>query len=822
MKSLIHFGRLVAAAILLASAALPAVAQPVDFATEIQPVFSRRCYQCHGPDKHRSGFRLDQRAAALAGGDLGEAIVPGRSADSPLVAYIAGGDPQMQMPPEGPRLTPAEIGRIKLWIDQGAQWPEAAANPLAETWWSLRPLARPSVPAVAAADRAWVRTPVDAFAITQLRRNGLAPAPEADRRKLIRRLSFDLTGLPPDPAAIDAFVGDPAPDAYERLVDRLLASPRYGERWARHWLDVVHYADTHGYDKDKPRPHAWPYRDYVIRALNEDKPYARFVQEQLAGDVLFGGTRDGIEALGFIAAGPWDLIGHQEVAETKVDGKIARLLDRDDMVASTFNTFNSLTVQCARCHNHKFDPISQEAYYGLQAVFAALDRADKTYDFDPAVGRRRGELTARRDALQQQSDGWLAKARTKAGAKLEAIERQLKAAASDDRAAIERQRQRLLEESLGGDAGQWIRTRQELAAIQRELAALPQPELVYAGTVYHGRGKFRGTGPDGGKPREIRVLRRGDVRQPGQVVQPAALPIIPGVAAEFALSAEASEGERRAALARWITRADHPLTWRSIVNRAWQYHFGRGLVDSPNDFGRMGRLPSHPELLDWLAVEFRDGGQSLKRLHRLLVTSAVYRQASQGEPAQANRDAQNENLWRMNRRKLEAEAIRDTVLAVAGKLDLAAGGPGFQDFIVEHPEHSPHYQYHLADPDDARCHRRSIYRFIVRSQGEPLMSALDCADPSMSVDKRNESSSALQALALLNNRFMVTMAGHFARRVEREAGGLPDQIDLAFRLALGRHATAAEREQLAGYSTRHGLANACRLMFNLSEFTFID
>ncbi|HEY5314417.1 MAG TPA: DUF1553 domain-containing protein [Pirellulales bacterium] len=994
MKLLTGFGRLAAAAMLLASASPSKADQPVDFATEIQPIFNRHCYQCHGPDKQRSGFRLDQRAAALAGGDLGEAIVAGRSADSPLVTYITGGDPQMQMPPEGPRLSAAEIGRVKLWIDQGARWPAAAATTSAETWWSLRPLVRPPVPAVAAADRAWVRTPVDAFIIAQLRREQLAPAPEADRRTLIRRLSFDLTGLPPEPAAIDAFVNDPAPDAYERLVDRLLASPRYGERWARHWLDVVHYADTHGYDKDQPRPHAWPYRDYVIRALNEDKPYARFVQEQLAGDVLFAGTRDGVEALGFIAAGPWDLIGHREVPESKVDGKIARLLDRDDMVANAFNTFNSLTVQCARCHNHKFDPISQEAYYGLQAVFAALDRADKTYDFDPAIGRRRSELAARHDALQQQSDRWLAQAGAKAGPKLAAIEQQLKKAATgepgspafgyhsaiarsaeeikwvqidlgqpvpldrivlhpcfdnfnhigagfgfpqrykieacddprfaagvdlladftradvpnpqlravsspasrqparyvrvtatrlaprlndfifalaevevfdtagvnralrcavnaadsidapprwqkpnlvdneypgrgvlagEDRAALQRQRELLLDESLDSDArAQWTRARKELATCQRELAALPKPAMVYAGTVHHGKGNFCGTGPDGGKPREIHLLRRGDVRQPAQLVQPAALAIIPGASAEFALSAEAAEGERRAALARWITRADHPLTWRSIVNRAWQYHFGRGLVDSPNDFGHMGRQPSHPELLNWLAAEFRDGGQSLKRLHRLLVTSAVYRQASQGESAQAARDAQNENLWRMNRRKLEAEAVRDTVLAVAGKLHLAAGGAGFKDFVVEHPEHSPHYQYHLADPDDARTQRRSIYRFIVRSQGEPLMCALDCADPSMSVDKRNQSSSALQALALLNNRFMVTMAGHFAERVEHEAAGLPERLDLAFRLALARHASAAEREQLAAYAARHGLANACRLIFNLSEFTFID
>jgi hypothetical protein len=502
----------------------------------------------------------------------------------------------------------------------------------------------------------------------------------------------------------------------------------------------------------------------VIRAFNSDKPYSRFVQEQIAGDVLFPGSVDGVTATGFIAAGPWDFIGHAEVPESKIDGKIARLLDRDDMVANTFNSFLSLTVQCARCHNHKFDPVTQTDYYRLHAVFAALDRADRSFDTDPIVTRRREELEAKK-------------------------------------------------RELANDA-------KTLAELKNEIAKLPAPRLVYAGMVYHGSGPFSGSG---GKPRMIHLLQRGDVRAPGPEVGPGTVPLLPGDDGTFHLPAGHSEGERRAALACWITDPRHPLTWRSIVNRVWQYHFGRGIVDSPNDFGHMGQLPSHPALLDWLAAEFRDSGGSLKALHRLIVTSATYRQIPNADLASVPRsefrdphlvDANNVFLWRMNRRKLEAEEVRDAVLSVAGRLDARMGGPGFQDFVIEKPEHSPHYQYELYDPENCNTHRRSIYRFIVRSQPQPFMTTLDCADPSMSVDKRNETLTALQALALLNNRFILTMARHMAAH----AGN----VRAAFRLALGREPTPAEAKGLTDYAAKHGLENACRVILNLNEFVFVD
>jgi mono/diheme cytochrome c family protein len=732
---------------------------PIDFTRDVRPIFAKHCVSCHGPDKQRGGLRLDRKADALKGGDNGAAIVPGKAAASPLVRLVSGADKDTVMPPKGDRLTAAEVATLRAWVDQGATWPDdgsAAANPA--DWWSLKPLTRPPVPAA--------RNPVDHFIQTKLREKGLTPSPEADRRTLLRRLYFDLIGLPPTPEQIDDFLKDASPGAYEDRVNSLLASPHYGERWARHWLDVVHYGETHGYDKDQPRPNAWPYRDYVIRSFNADKPYARFVQEQVAGDVLFPGTIDGIEALGFLAAGPWDLIGHAEVPESKIDGKVARHLDRDDFVSNTVGTFLSLTVHCAQCHNHKFDPITQEDYYSLQAVFAAIDRTDRAFDPDPAVGARRAELAGR---------------------------------------------QRAAAAAIGSPAAEPLR---------RALASLPPPRVAYVGSVHTGRGTFTGTGAAGGAPRPIHVLPRGDVTKPGKEVGPGAIAAVPGAAARFALPPGHAEGERRAALARWLTDPNNPLVWRSIVNRVWLYHFGRGIVDTPNDFGRMGQLPTHPELLDWLAADFRNH-QSLRRLHKLIVTSATYRQASISNPNDGGIDVDNRYLWRQNRRKLEAEAVRDSILFVSGKLDLTTGGPSFRDFVIEKPEHSPHYQYHLHDPEDPKGHRRAVYRFVVRSKQQPFLAALDCADPSLAVDKRNQTITPQQALALLNNKLAVAMAKHFAERVEMLAADA-GRVAAAFRLALGRDPSAAERDALAAYAKEHGLANACRVILNLNEFVFVD
>ena len=443
--------------------------------------------------------------------------------------------------------------------------------------------------------------------------------------------------------------------------------------------------------------------------------------------------------------------------ETKIDGRIARNLDRDDMVTTTFNTFCSLTVQCARCHDHKFDPVTQEHYYSLQAVFAALDRADRPYDADPAVAHRRRALQLRRREIAVDCHG-----------------------------------------ATGG------RLQPNWPASDAEISKLPPASLVYCGMVYTGSGAFRGTGSDGGRPREIHILRRGDVRNPGPLVGPGTVPVIQGVAWRFDLPKESREGDRRVALARWITDGRNPLTWRSIANRVWLYHFGRGIVDSPSDFGRMGQLPTHPELLDWLAAELRDhsldGSRSLKALHRMIVTSAAYRQVSTSTERAAAKDAGNALLWRMNRRRLDAESIRDSVLLAAGRLRQQMYGPSFQAFVLEKPEHSPHYEYDKSDPDDPRTHRRTVYRFLVRSQPDPFLQTLDCADPSQIVDKRDESITALQALALLNNRFLVRMAEHMAQRIGAVRSDPESQVAAAIRLTLERPPTADESRKLAEFT----------------------
>ncbi len=982
--------------------ATAAFATPVDFTREVQPIFEAHCAGCHGSGKQKSEYRLDSRASALAGGTSGEAaIVPGQPEAGSLIRLVDGSDPDLFMPPrksEAKPLSAAQIQTLRKWIAEGAVWADSpgvakveSQQSAANSHWSFQPLRQPVVPGDA-------KHPIDAFILAKLREHGLSSSARADRRTLIRRLSYDLTGLPPDFAEVEAFQADPAPGAYEKLVDRLLASPHHGERWARHWLDVVHFGETHGYDKDKPRPNAWPYRDYVIRAFNNDKPYTRFVQEQIAGDVLFPGTVDGITALGFIAAGPWDYIGHAEVPETKIDGKIARHLDRDDMVSNTINTFQSVTVHCAQCHDHKFDPIPQADYYALHAVFAALDRTDVDYFPDDATMERFATVQKQRTRILQEIRALEAPLQAKAGEAYAALSKRIEAPAASANpnakpdfgyhSAISplQETVKWVQVDLGstqpvqrvvlkpcyddfgqigagfgfpvrfkievsddaefktgvsllwrkhdatfmndfanpgltpfetgtaeddGVKGRYVRitatrlaprrddyifalaelevyagkqgpnlaagrpvaaldsienaprwrktnltdgtapesrttedkekliserdalllaqadeaTKRKLISLRAErdaLPSLPTPQKIYAGAIHTGSGTFKGTGAEGGKPRPIHLLRRGDVKQPLDEVSPGAMSTLgQRFGLSFAIQDAASESARRAALAQWLTHSDNALTWRSIVNRVWHYHFGRGIVETPNDFGKMGAAPTHPELLDWLAIWFRDEAKgSLKSLHKLIVTSETYQQTSVPENELrelADRtDASNTLLWRQNRRRLEAEAIRDSILAAAGKLDLTMGGPSFQDFVIEKPQHSPHYQYDLADPDDPKLHRRSVYRFLVRSQQQPWMATLDCADPSMLVDRRNETITPLQALAQLNNQLSLAMAQHLATRVRQQP------IDEVFRIALHRQPTAPEKAELARYAETHGLANACRLVLNLNEFVFVD
>ena len=968
----------------LSCLALAPSAFALDFVREIRPIFEKHCYECHGAEKQKNDYRLDIKAVALKN------IVAGKSAESPLFQFVSGKEKDTPMPPKS-KLSSTELESLKRWIDEGAKWPDGVDVAKLEDktdWWSFKPLK--------SGEQRAKGGEIDSFIHSKLKEKGLAPAPQADARTLIRRLFFDLNGLPPAPSDLSDW-SNLSDDRYEKLVDHLLDSPRYGERWARHWLDLVHYGETHGYDKDKPRLNAWPYRDYVIRAFNNNKSYARFIEEQIAGDALYPGTTDGITALGFIAAGPWDYIGHAEVPETKLDGKIARHLDRDDMVQNAIGSFCSLTVQCAQCHYHKFDPISQEDYYSLQAVFAGIDRTDVDYYPDDATMQKFAAVQKQKKQITDTIAALEEPLKKKAGEAYTALSKRIDGAAEkganpnakpdfgyhsaispmqdavkwlqvDLGKSVQVERIVLkpcyddfgkigggfgfpvrfkievsddpefktgvtlvwrkhdatfmhdfanpglkpFETGTAGDDGvtgrfarvtavklakrsndyifalaemevydsktgpnlalgrpvtsldsieaapRWrkanltdgiapesrteddklklIRERDALMLAQADettkkklrdarkqrdaLPQLPAPQKIYAGAVHYGSGAFKGTH---GIPRTINILKRGDMKQPAQEVRPGTVTALSELLQVPFKVAGDHESARRAALAKWITDKNNALTWRSIVNRVWQHHFGRGLVDTANDFGRMGGKPSHPELLDWLAVTFRDDFDgSLKKLHKLIVMSQTYRQASESSGLSDKSDAANMWCSHQNRRKLDAESIRDSILAVSGKLDLTMGGPSFQDFVIDKPQHSPHYEYHLHDPEDPKSHRRSIYRFIVRSQQQPFMTVLDCADPSMRVDKRNESLSPLQALAMMNNGLTVTMAKHFAKRVTKEAAGLDQQMKHAFILALSREPKPDELAPLVDYAKRDGLENACRVILNLNEFSFVD
>ncbi len=978
-------------------AALP-TDDPADrsFRETVAPILEAKCVRCHSEAVKKGGLSLSTREAATLGGDSGAAVEPRKPDESLLLGKVSG--PSPEMPRGGKPLSKDEVAALRSWIESGANWPEGLvlkdAKAKSGPWWAIQPLRHADPPKVNAPG--WVRSPIDAFLLAKMEANGLSPSPEADRRTLIRRLAFDLTGLPPSPEEIDTFLADGKPDAYERLVDRLLASPRYGERWARHWLDVAHYGDTHGYDKDKKRPNAWRYRDYVIKSWNDDKPYARFVKEQVAGDVLFPGDPDALVATGFLAAGPWDFVGHAELREGTVDKEKTRLIDRDDMLANVMSTFSSLTVHCARCHDHKFDPIPQRDYYRLQAVFSGIDRGDRAVEDRDASARRSAlaealrEAKARKDALDTTARKLAGPALRPIDEEIAAIRKELagppsnlggtspsngyhssihpkseaiawvqvdlgqsapideirliparptdfadspgfgfpsqfRVEASDDptfarpevRLAIDRPEaesqpdepvvirpggkparfvritgSRLwkrtgdyvfalseLEVISGGrnvardrpvsaldsiEAGRWstrflvdgftsrgrrpeaddsaenlrcallarlgdaVRKRAETASsmISPELHAeidrtsLAVSEASRALDQVPSTGFFYGPIPRA--PRPIRLLKRGDVEQPAEPVGPGALSCVPGFESDFSAVGANDEGPRRAALASWLADRDNMLTWRSIVNRVWHYHFGRGIVDTPNDFGRNGSAPSHPELLDWLALEFRDGGGSLKALHRTIVTSAAYRQSSAHDGAKAAIDGDNRWLCRQDRRRLEAEAIRDAVLAASGELDPAMGGPGWEPFRFK-DDHSPIYDHEDPERINApECRRRAVYRFAVRSVPNPFVECLDGADPNAMTPVRNATITALQALTLSNDPFMIRQSEAFARRLEAASPDPAKRVEAAFLLAFGRPPTVAERSALAEFARRRGLAAACRVLFNANEFVFVD
>ncbi|HEV3167550.1 MAG TPA: PSD1 and planctomycete cytochrome C domain-containing protein [Isosphaeraceae bacterium] len=704
----------------------PAPLPPVDFAAQVAPLLTARCLSCHNAKRSRSGLDLSTVKATHTGGKSGPAVVPFQPDESLLLDQITppddGGRPEM--PKTGDPFTLEQVALIRRWIAEGARWPDGlvleAQTDSRSSWWSLQPLAKVGPPNPEGLPSNWSSNPIDRFVFARLRERGLSPAAPADRRTLIRRASFDLLGLPPAVTDVEAFVRDERPAAFEELIDRYLNAPQYGEHWGRHWLDIVRFAESDGFVYDALREQAWPYRDYVIRSFNLDKPYARFIEEQIAGDVLEPPTSDGIVATGVLVAGPFDKMS--EMSSSGTMRARTREEELEEMIATVSQTFLGLTVNCARCHDHKFDPIPQRDYYRLKAALEGVHRGKRAI-LTPA------ELKAR-----------------------------------DPRTLT-----------------------------QMTYTAKPS------------------------EPPPTHVLARGDVEQPGEQVAAGGLSALTSLCDDFGLPPDAPEAERRRKLAGWIAHPQNPLTARVLVNRVWQYHFGTGLVGTANDFGSNGELPSHPELLDWLAAEFLAQGGRLKPLHRLIMLSRTYQQASRFDAKAAAIDAEDRLLWRFPPRRLEAEAVRDAMLFASGELNYKMGGPSFRPF--KPAQESP---FQLLDPDGPEFNRRTIYRMIVHSARSPLLDGLDCPEPSVRTPRRALTTTPSQALALMNDTTMIRQAQKLAERAARDAReAVPAQVARAYHLALGRAPTPQESDRAVALARAHGLDTVCWALFNSSEFLYV-
>ncbi len=975
------------------------------FDDRIAPLLARRCLQCHDSSEKKGGLDLTRTDAAMAGGDSGAVIVAGKPDESYLWERVTGDE----MPPKQP-LSAAEKELLRNWLAAGAVW---GADPIDRfrytsnvragyDWWALQPVRRPDPPTVQRTN--WPRNPMDHFVLARLESQGLQPSEEADRRILIRRLAFDLTGLPPSPEDVASFIADADPKAYENLVDRLLASPGYGERWARHWLDLARFGESNGFEYDEPRRNSWPYRDWIIDALNRDLPYDEFARQQLAGDVLVPGDPQAIKATGFLVAGAFDTAGqNQQSAAMKA---VVRQDELEDLVGTTCQTFLGLTVNCARCHDHKFDPIRQSEYYRLTAALSGVRhgqrditspaeraefarRAAETqmrlddvaakikaidepvraqifaergtpgspspapapiadWEFDGDLRDRTGVLHGASHGGARVRDGGLVLDGKQAYVATVPLQRDLQAKSLEVWLSLGDLRQTgggaIGIQTLDGgtfdsivfgelEPARWMAGSNNFARTQ-SFEGPPEREadqktiqitVVYAtdGTItgyrngqlygepYLGSTPVRFSagksqvvfglrhGSAGGNrmlagvidrarlydraltadevaasadpskfvseadiearlapdvraerrrlleqqqelksqsaeprkrecyavtPRQSdpsHLLLRGDTRQPAEVVSAGGVAAVAGLSADFQLAPDAPEGERRVALAHWVTSPSNPLFSRVIVNRLWHHHFGAPVVDTPNDFGFNGGRPSHPELLDWLASTLVEQRWSLKQLHRVIVQSATYRQVSLRNPLAAKQDADNRLLWRKSRQRLEAEVVRDAVLTIAGELNPASGGPGFRD--CKEVLRSGSYSYEPADPVGTEFNRRSIYRVWTRGGRSALLDTFDCPDPSTTAPKRAVTTTPIQALTLLNNSFMLRMADSFAARIKREAG--PDiarQVARAYQLAFTRDPSDDEAATARRGVEQHGLGVLTRAIFNSNEFLYVD
>ena len=902
-----------------------------DLSIDAPAILTRRCGACHNPKSKTAALDFSTRESTLRAG------LPR------ILRRVQLG----QMPPDG-AIPTAEQETLAKWIDAGAPWTQ-------QKWWSLQPL------------HSSPRT-IDELIAAKLRDNGLDMSPPADRRTLIRRATFDLTGLPPTPEDIATFVSDENPNAYESLIDRLLASPRYGERWARHWLDVVRFTESEGFERDEPRDHAWPYRDYVIRSLNQDKPYIDFVREQIAGDILQPSNRDAVIATGMLVFGPTDAVGLTSAVEREREA--VREDQLEEMAGVVSQTFLGLTVNCARCHDHKFDPIPQRDYFAFKAALSGVWQpfADPASTelfpdgrvLDESHNSKVAALTAKIRQVETQianlhrrSSNWmnakplaqwtfdvdahdqlgslhastglktrLAGGRLAAGSLVtEPLQASIAEKSLEAWVTVTKPLENLINvfqiynrsgyrgaasdgiQFAGGSNKQWrnlstANFRTADAKGPKESAATG--ERIHLAFTYSADGAIRQFRnglpygepfrPDVGISGQLQTYAAGDAvlkftatpelaidearlydtaltaaqiaasfaagpaptierkdsplfaelaelqkelagipkpdkafaaapRDPGitrlksEAIAPAGLSALPDAA--FNLRPDASDTERRARLALWIASPGNPLLSRVIVNRVWAHHFGTGIVENPNDFGANGGLPSHPDLLDTLAADLIQSGWSLKSLHRRIVLSAPYRQSSKHNKEAAAKDAGNRLLWRYTPRRLEGEAVRDTMLAVSGKLNAQPGGPSFRPFKITKPGGS-YVKYEPLDSDDSDLQRRTVYRMNINTGGDAMLESLDCPVPAVKTPKRPSTTTALQALSLMNNPLPVRLARAFAARVELEAPDSP--IERAFRLALGR--SPMPREIAAAQQL--SLDELCWGLFNASEFIEIE
>lgn len=937
-------------------------ATTVEYERDIRPLLHNRCIQCHGPVKQQSGLRLDNRASAMKGGLGGAVIVPGKSGESELIRRITSNDKAEMMPPMGERLSSREIALLKAWIDAGANWPETEkviveARRADKSWWSLQPLKKAGPPVTKGIPPAWAESPIDRFIYAGLAARNLQPNAPADRRALIRRVTYDVTGLPPTPEEVEAFVNDRSTNGYEKLVDRLLASPHYGEQWGRHWLDVARFGESKGFEQNHLINNLWPYRDYVIRSFNEDKPFNRFIVEQLAGDVIGRGDPAVEIGTAFLVSGPYDSVGNQD----EIQQKIIRANTLDDLITVTSNAFLGLTVNCARCHNHKFDPIPTEDYYRMRAAFegvihgervlasdadkqrqagmtAPLEklRADLTLElkaletaiaarakekgaqvpeyplpkitrhfnehrFRPVTARflkfkmlahsdnPRSGVNARIDEFEVWTkernvalagnggkatgattrkaedvaglnaygvdlvnDGkfgerWFVAAPAELTVEFERSERIERIVFSQDRTAAP--------DTIGTGIGPFVteyqilvspdgRTWQavadstarppyneahlierfapevttadearkmkalntELARINRDLKAIPPLPLAWAG-------RFE-------QPRESTYVHKGgDPLRRGVEVLPSSLAVLDGALKPFTLPAGAPESDRRLALAKWIAGDENPLTARVIANRIWQHHFGTGLVETPSDFGYLGGRPSHPDLLDWLALRLQAHGWRMKPLHREILLSQTYRQSAAYRQEAAGEDSGARLLWRFPPRRLAAEEIRDTLLSVAGKLNQQMGGPGFR--LYRYLEDNV-ATYIPLDRHGPESYRRAVYHQNARSSLIDGLTDFDLPDNAGAAPSRISTTSPLQALTLLNHTFTLDMADALSERLKKEVPGETARVHRAFALAFQRPPAGEEEAAALQLISKFGWRAFCRALLNSNELIYLN